>query len=333
MHSRILILLIIAMGCITGESSDETPTPISDIAESAISITVLESPEEVEAGELISIWWDISSENQLNIPYTALYYDTKSHPEVSADTDPASSGYPLKKVMLGKGPYPVPDEYEALFRLDEPGTIYARAVAEYEGISYWTDEIVLDVIEKGPTPPKTEIIDLPDIFSPGEAIKVKWDLVSEMQLNIETSRVYFGNQPLRGDSSEWDFMEGTRTGDVFEAELPSQEKGFLYLKSQIIADGEEYLCEEKIVTIQEGNDSVQIFIENGIFTANSFHIRKGTTVQWINLDDYVHHLSFIEGIEKSVYINGSVNRTFNQEKDHLYFDYMQPEFRGHVIVQ
>jgi plastocyanin len=306
---------------------EEVDTPV-------LSIRLLEDPpREVEAGGLFSIWWEIWAEEELKIPFTAVLYDTVSHPGDLTGMAPEGSGYRYKKGVIGPGPYYVPDEYEAFFRMDEPGKVYFRVVAGYGGRYYWTDEFVVEVTEKGSEPPKNRILDASWISAAGEEIPIRWGIRPEIPGRVESSRVYFDNGSSPGNISAWQTLEGHKKGDAFEAVIPPQEKGFLYLRTLIEADGREYWSDEGVVTILEEGRPVRVLLQNWSYNPERFHVPEGTSVVWVNLDNEPHHPSFADGFEGTVFVNSTFNRTFSERGTYLYFDYVVPGFEGYVYVE
>jgi plastocyanin len=297
-----------------------------------MTVKLIEHPDEVEVGDLISVWWELGADSKMRVEDTALWYDTDSHSGNLAGTPPGSSGYTMEVRMLGPGPYPVPDEYEALFRIEEPKTIYVRALAVREGVYYWTDEVAITITEKTPEPPETKVLDVKRIVEPGEDVKVTWGMRPEMPPGVGSSRLYYSFGTNMDDAASWSSVEGTRTGDDFEAVVPGGDAGFLYLKALVSAEGQDYWGKDEAVTVLE-DDKVDVRIEYGKYAPNTFHIPSGTAVRWTNYDNYVHHLSFIDGHEVTAFVNASSERTFFDKGTYLYFDYTQPNFEGYVIVE
>jgi plastocyanin len=335
MELRTLLLLVLVTGCVSDSGQPPAPaeTPGIPAGGDVLSIRVLEVPAQVEAGELFSVWWEIEAGTPTRIPMTAVFYDRESHPGDLAGVSPPASGYSSEMPVIGEGPYLVPDEFEAFFRVKEPGRVYLRVVAEHDGRYYWSDEMTVEVKEPAPRPPKNQILNATRVVALGESIRVTWGLKPGGSEEIESSRLYFDDGSNPGNPSEWKSIDGIGKDGVFEASITPMEPGFLYLKTLVVAGGQEYWSDQRIVTVMEEGEPVRVVMQNWSYNPEVFHIPRGTTVEWVNLDDEPHHPTFAEGYEMTVYANKTVSRTFTEKGIYLYFDFVVPEFEGYIYVE
>lgn len=112
-----------------GAQTDATAT--EDQAVKA-SIKIVNSPNSFYTNVPVSFIWEIESDAELQIPHTALHYDTRSVPSPSSYTDYRLAG----RFMDGM----VPGTFSDSITILEPGTYYYRAHAVVDGMEIWSDE-------------------------------------------------------------------------------------------------------------------------------------------------------------------------------------------------
>lgn len=95
-----------------------------------------DTPSDATTNQPIEVSWSLSG-IQGEIDQTAFYWGS------SSVQDPSTEDYD-NQAGLTK-PADVPDDYNASFQVEEPGTIYGRARAFDDGSASWSDEIEIEI--------------------------------------------------------------------------------------------------------------------------------------------------------------------------------------------
>jgi len=110
----------------------ETPQAAGEVQAAKASITMINSPSSFYTNVPVSFIWRVDSDKEIQIPHTALHYDTRSVPAPKSYTDYRMAG----RFMDGT----VPGTFSDSLTILEPGTYYYRAHAVVDGSEVWSDE-------------------------------------------------------------------------------------------------------------------------------------------------------------------------------------------------
>jgi hypothetical protein len=104
------------------------------------SISLVNSPSSAYTNTPVSFIWKIDSDKQLQIPHTAIHYDTRSVPSPKAYTDYRSAG----RFFDGA----IPKSFSDSMTFIDTGTYYYRAHAVVDGKEIWSDEKTIVVSKR-----------------------------------------------------------------------------------------------------------------------------------------------------------------------------------------
>lgn len=282
-----IAVLLFASGCAEEEEDEgiepvpediplpeETPAPESEDAGEAgegaegvdsgeIGVEVLEAPESVEAGQSLQVRWQVNSPLETEIPHTAVHYGPES---VSGELTLES--YPFLTVPKNGT---IPAEFEDTLLLEEAGTVYFRAHAIVDEISYWSDEQSIEVLEPGLEPELdnesdavsggssgVEVLDYPASVESGEYFTISWEVTGGTSGEIRETAIVSGSES--GNESLADYPtksspQGGSTPKEFEFRLRAPISGDFYFRAYAVVDGAEVFSPEYEISITESSGS------------------------------------------------------------------------------
>lgn len=187
-----VLLLVFASlaGCFGGDDGDSPAPSTTDSPQpGAYEVRIRDHTTEGRAGQPVNVTWEVQAalddENATNqsvlVSHTALHWGGQSVPDSGSDpqtnastpatTSPALGVLAMQGNSTGNASSSYPNEtrqqsgaagpFNESFVVEEPGLVYLRAHAVIGNVSYWSDEIVVNVTEDASLPlGETHIVEI-----------------------------------------------------------------------------------------------------------------------------------------------------------------------------